>query len=144
MTKYERALKLMRSSGRKTRRVYELLIAADASGDARATYALATWFLHGTKFTKKNIAHGTRLLQLAASKNIPNALYDLAVSYEQGVEVRKSKRQAFNLYLRAALLGERQSIYEVGRMYYYGIGVRKNRRLAEIWLDCAELRGITQ
>jgi uncharacterized protein len=142
-SKYERALKLAEGRSGKTRKVYDLLVAADKAGDPRATYALATWYLHGSRFTKKDLARGNEMLQQAASKNVPDAAYDLAVSLEKGLGIRKSERKSFELYMRAALLGERQSLYEVGRMYYHGIGTHKNRRLAEIWLDCAESFGIT-
>jgi TPR repeat protein len=143
-SKYDRALSLASKSRGRTREVYDLLVSADSAGDARATYALATWYLHGTKFTKRDIARGTELLQRAVKKNIPDAAHDLAVSFEKGIGVQKSERKAFELYVRAALLGDRQSLYEVGRMYYHGIGASKNRHLAEVWLDCAEHFGVTK
>ncbi len=46
------------------------------------------------------------------------------------------------LYLRAALEGETQSLYEVGRCYYYGIGVSRDRAIARVWLDRAESLGV--
>lgn len=51
-------------------------------------------------------------------------------------------KKAFLFYSKAILLGERQSIYEVGRCYYYGIGVNKNLDLANIYLAIASLHGI--
>lgn len=51
--------------------------------------------------------------------------------------------EAFKLYLKAALLGERQSLYEVGRCFYYGIGIEKNQEVANVWLEEAERHGIT-
>lgn len=143
-SKYDQALKLAQDGSGRTRQVYDLLLEADRSGDARATYALATWYLHGSKFTRKNIPRGNEMLQRAAAKNIPEAAYDLAVSLEKGLGVEKSEKSAFELYTRAALLGDRQSLYEVGRMYYHGIGTCKDRKLAEIWLSCAEFYGITK
>lgn len=143
-SEYEVALKLVQSTGRRTRKVYDLLVLADKAGDARATYALATWYLHGTRFTKRNRIRAVELLRRAAAENIPGALFDLAVSFEKGIVVKKSVRKAFEHYLRAALLGDRQSLYEVGRMYFHGIGITKNRKLAEIWGDCAEHFGITK
>ncbi|HJT92192.1 MAG TPA: hypothetical protein VJ777_09650 [Mycobacterium sp.] len=141
-SKYEVALAKAKKSKRRTKEVYDLLMTAHEKGDARATYALATWYLHGTQFTKKSIAKATQMLKHAESENVPDAAYDLAVSFEKGAGVRKSAKQAFALYVKAALLGERQSVYEVGRMYYYGIGTGRDRRLAEIWLDRAEALGV--
>lgn len=70
--------------------------------------------------------------------NIPDALFDLAVSYEKGIEVNKNEKTAFQLYLKAVLLGEHQSIYEVGRCYFHGIGIEEDQELAEIYYDMAE------
>lgn len=47
-------------------------------------------------------------------------------------------------YMRALLHGDKQSIYEVGRCYYYGIGIDKNRRLAWIFLDYAKKNGLEE
>ena len=140
--KYEIALQSAKKSKTRTRKVYDLLVLADKEGDGRATYALATWYLFGTKFTPKDLVYGTELLKRAEREGVADAVHDLAVSYEKGVVVGKSAAKAFVLYVKAALLGDKQSFYEVGRMYYHGIGVRQNRELAEIWLDKAESLGI--
>ncbi len=47
-------------------------------------------------------------------------------------------------YLRAALFGDKQSVNEVARCYYYGIGVEKNRRIAKIWYDRSECHGMRE
>ncbi|GEP52853.1 hypothetical protein RSO01_00190 [Reyranella soli] len=66
---------------------------------------------------------GTELLRQAAAENVPSALYDLAVSYEKGIGTKKNTRKAYELYLRAAIWGDKQSYHEVGRCLFYGIGV---------------------
>lgn len=139
--RYDEALKESRRKGAQLGDVAPLLTAAHEAGDPRATYALATWYLHGRVF-KKNVRRSVTLLREAAKHHIPDALYDLAVCYEQGEGVSKNSRKAFEFYLRAALQGERQSVYEVGRCYYHGIGVARDRQLARIWLDRAEELGI--
>jgi uncharacterized protein len=141
-SKYDKALKLASKSSRKTREVYDMLVAADAEGDPRATYAIATWYLHGSRFTRKNIKYANELLEKAALQNVPEAAYDFAISLEKGAGIRKSAVRAFEFYMRAALLGDKQSVFEIGRMYNHGIGTRKNRRLAEIWYDRAAQLGI--
>ncbi|HDH01092.1 MAG TPA: sel1 repeat family protein, partial [Nitrospirae bacterium] len=55
---------------------------------------------------------------------------------------RKNLNLALEYYMRAALNGEKQSVYEVGRMYYHGIGVEKNRKLAKVWYEHAKKLGI--
>jgi TPR repeat protein len=143
VSKYQRALKLAyRSRRRPTREVYELLLAADKDGDARATYALATWHLCGNRFCKKDYRQAARMLKRAADADIAAAAFDFAVSLEKGNGIRKSLKEAFRRYVQAALLGDAQSHHEVGRMYYHGIGTVKDRTLAELWLAKAEKLGI--
>ena len=50
--KYDRALKLAQKQPTPSKVVYDLLVAADKDGEGRATYALATWYLFGSPFTK--------------------------------------------------------------------------------------------
>jgi TPR repeat protein len=143
-SKYERALRTAETQSSPTKAVYDLLLSADKEGDFRATYALATWYLFGTKFTKKDINRANKMLEAAALHGVSAAAYDFAVSLEKGIGVRKSERHAFEFYTRAALLGDQQSSFEVGRMLYHGIGTPRNRRLAKIWLDRAEKSGASR
>ena len=142
---YETALRLAQQRREKglpqTKKVYDLLLKAERRGDARAVYALATWYLHGSEFTKINIRRATSMLRKAADGNVADANYDLAVSYAKGVGLKKSPQRAFEYYTKAALLGDAQAHAEVGRMLYWGIGTARNRRLARIWLDRGESLG---
>lgn len=112
------------------------------NGDASAAYALATWYLFG-KYVKKDHAKAVTLLKLAAKQNISEALFDLAVSYEEGAGTRKNEKKAYELYLRASIWGDEQAIAEVGRCLFYGIGIRRSRRVARFWLDRAESLGLS-
>ena len=141
---YDRALKLAQSQKTPTKRVYELLLKADGLGDGRATYAIATWYLFGSPFTKINYRTANRMLKRAAERGSADAAHNLAISYEKGLGIGKSLPKAFEYYMRAAILGDAQSHYEVGRMYFYGIGVSRNRRLAEAWGDKAEALGVKE
>jgi uncharacterized protein len=138
---YEMALKRAMRPNANYTEIAPLLTAAHESGDPRATYALATWYLHGRAF-RRNVRKAVALLRVAASNGIPDALYDLAVCNENGEGTPKNESRAVELYLRAALLGEKQSIYEVGRCYYYGIGVKVDRAIARVWLDRAKDLGV--
>ncbi len=51
-------------------------------------------------------------------------------------------KEAFYNYMKSALSGYKQSIYEVGRLYYYGSGIIKDKQLAKVWLDVAAFYGI--
>ncbi len=134
---YNKALKEANSKRPKLSVAYELLYKAHSLGNYKATYAIATWYLFG-KYLKKNYKKAVDLLQLATKGNLPEVFYDLAVCYESGKGIKADKRQAFLNYLSAALMGDKQSIYEVGRCYYYGIGINKNAELSKRWLDAAK------
>lgn len=141
---YARALKLAQKQSVPSKTVYDLLLKADKLGDARATYAIATWYLHGSPFTKISYAKAVRLLRHAAQGGVADAAFDLAISYEKGAGITKSVSRAFEYYVRAALLGDAKAHFEVSRMYFHGIGVKRNRALAEIWRDKAARLGVSE
>ena len=143
-SKYDRALQLAQETSEPTREAYDLLITTEKESDPRASYALATWYLHGSKFTAVNKKRAVQLLKKSAKGGVADAAHDLAVAYEKGDGVDKSPELAFESNVLAALLGDAQSFYEVGRMYFHGIGVAKNRRLAKYWLAKAEALGIDE
>lgn len=133
---YEEALRAVRGENPNIEKARILLEEAFQQGDPRAAYALGTWYFHGKVFpTNKRIA--LKLFRYAAKKCVPIACFDLAVCFERGCGVRRSFRSAFSHYLQAALLGDKESVYEVGRCYYYGIGTKKDRKQAIMWLDYA-------
>jgi uncharacterized protein len=119
--------------------VKRLLQEGAEKGCPSASYALATWFLHGKEnVVRQNRAKALKLLKFASYNGHPAACYDIAVSYETGIGIRQSLSRAFEYYTKAALLGDSQSFYEVGRMYYYGIGVKRDRRLSDVWMAFAD------
>ena len=121
--------------------VLKLLNEAIKKGNPSASYALGTWFLHGTN-VEKDFKKAVTLLKKGADKNISSALFDLAVCYETGEGAKKDEKKAFECYLKAALEGDKQAYYEVGRCYYYGIGVTKDKKIGNVWLDKAQSLGI--
>lgn len=136
---YEAALREAKRRGGDLKRAHVLLTRAHKRKDARATYALATWYLFGQKgVVEKDLRRAVVMLREAAAANHADALHDLAVCYAKGAGVRRSDRKAAELYLRAALEGDKQSAYEMGRCYWHGIGVQRDRRVARTWLDYAE------
>ena len=142
---YDRALQLAQGKVAGLPKAFRLLESARKQGDPRATYALATWYLHGKQsIVARNIKRAVSMLREAADAGHADAAYDLAVCYDKGMGVTLSKKGAARLYLRAALLGERQSAYEVGRCYWYGFGVKQDRTIAKVWLSHAERLGVTK
>jgi TPR repeat protein len=138
---YRLALQEMRTPKPDKAKAFELLTEALNKNDPYAAYAIATWYLFGVH-VRKNYAKGVGLLEIAAEKNIPSALFDLAVSCETGKGIKVNKKRAYELYVRAALWGDKQATYEVGRCLCYGIGTPRNLRFADIWLYRAETLGI--
>lgn len=119
-----------------------MLDRAYKAGDRRAAYALGTWYLHGKKdLVAKDLGKAIHLFREAAENDNADAAYDLAVSYEKGIGVRRSEKKAVALYLKAALLGDKQSIYHVGRCYQHGLGVKRDRSIASIWYERAAKLG---
>lgn len=139
--KYTKALKLAQSKQYDANKVIRLLNEAIDEGSGEAMYALATWYLFG-KHVDKDLAKGNQLLSEAVEKCIPEACFYLAISYERGWGVEKNLYQAFFLYVKGALYGEAECFEEVGRCYYFGIGVRQDRKLAEIWYEKGERLGV--
>lgn len=134
---YAQAIKLMKSSSPDEKKGAQLLEKALEEQDPRAYYALATWYLHG-RYYKKDLKKAVSLLKKAAKENIAEAAFDLALCYEKRAGISYSPTKAYEFYLKAALLGDAQSFYEIGRLYYYGIGTPKDEDIAEIWLSHAE------
>ena len=115
---------------------------AHAQGDRRATYALATWSLFGNVVRPKDLQRAVQLLKLAAKADLAAAHFDLAVSYETGQGAKKNEKAAYRHFLAAAVNGDNDSLVEVGRCLYYGIGVARDRKTAEVWFRRADALGL--
>src|SRR5688572_335094 len=100
-TLYDKANTLATSEDPPWPKVHQLLLRADAAGDLRATYALATWHLHGNSdlAIKRNLRRAIPMLE-AAAQSVPDAMYDLAIAYELGAGTRANPAKAFYWYFR--------------------------------------------
>lgn len=117
----------------------KLLKEAHSGGDRRATYALATWYIHGRYFPID--AHKAfRFLKQSAKAGIPEAIFDLGHAYEVGFGTKKSPEAALGYYVKAAAQGDRQAAEEVFRCIFWGIGTRPNRSLAYLIDDLVRSR----
>lgn len=139
--KYKKALKIAQQEKYNQKQVYDLLLEAISENSGDAMYALATWYLFG-EYVVKNYKTGNQLLERATQLHIPQACFDLAISYEKGIGIEKNFAKAFSLYVKGALYGDNGSFEDVGRCYNYGIGVQENKDLAQIWYEKAESLGV--
>ncbi|WP_156909309.1 tetratricopeptide repeat protein [Ottowia thiooxydans] len=141
---YDLALEAATRSHPDMKLAQSLLEKAHQGGDPRASYALATWYLHGDKAYPVDLKQAIKLLKTAAGADIDDAHFDLAYCYEVGLGIRKNLRTAYRHYLAAALNGDEEAHAEVGRCLYYGIGVNRDRKIADIWLRRADALGVTE
>ena len=115
---------------------------AAMSGDDRARYAMATWYLHGHEElrVRRNPKRARELLLLAA-RSSALAMCDLAFAYETGkLGFTRDPRRAYALYRRAARFGSIGARFDVGRCLVHGIGVRQDRQRGErVLQDAARL-----
>jgi TPR repeat protein len=79
---------------------------------------------------RKNYVKAFKLLEKSIEWE-PNkdAYFDIAVCYETGKGTKKDLRKAFQSYLLASFYGDNKAKYEVGRCFYYGIGISKDTEL---------------
>ena len=140
--RYSYALKLAKNDPDNFEEISDALEQAHADGDPRASYALATWYLFGHGGYEKDLKNAVALLKIAAKNGISAASYDLGVCYEKGNGIKKNEKKAYLHYLYAALNGDDDSIPEVARCLYYGIGVERDKKSSKIWFCKAEALGL--
>jgi TPR repeat protein len=129
-----RQLALKSKHGDSLGRALALLQEAAGSGSEEADYAIGTWYAFG-KCLPKNEAKAVKHFKRAARKKYGPAMFDLAVSYETGRGVQKDPSRAFSLYVQAAREGDLEAAKSVYRCLYHGIGVARNRPIAELVAD---------
>lgn len=139
---YEQALKAACGKRPDLAQASALLEEAHEQGDRRATYALATWSLFGNAVRPRDLRKAVQLLKLAAKADLAAAHFDLAVSYETGQGVKKNEQSAYRHFLAAALNGDDDALVEVGRCLFHGIGVVRDRKVAEVWFRRADSLGV--
>ena len=73
--------------------------------------------------------------------NTSAELYKIAAVYEKGLGVKQDYQQAFTLYCKSALMGDANSAYSLGFMYFNGRGVERNLGVAMRWFKQAADKG---
>ena len=76
----------------------------------------------------------------ATSVNLEQ-IRNTASDFEHGRMVKQDYHQAFDMYCKAALLGDAESAYSIGFMYFNGRGVARSIRLASHWFKQAADHG---
>jgi len=77
---------------------------------------------------------------LALAENHPVNMNKLGEMYEKGNGIVKNHEKAFRAYEYAARAGLSQGRFNLGRCYQYGIGVKKDLKMAKHWYRQAESR----
>ena len=134
--KYLEALNIEKTGGSREKIVALLSVSAD-EGFADSQYALGTLYLHG-KYVDRDVPIAIDYLRRAAAQMHPDALFDLGVALEKGEEGAPSPEEAFRHYFLAAVSGDRGSIYELARCYYYGIGTPNDRKAYNILMQASD------
>lgn len=88
-----------------------------------------------------NYQEAFQMLSRQAMHGNTQAIFKLALLYENGVGVEQDRQKAFSLFMKAAKLDYLKSEYMVGVYYLKGWGVNKNIHLAMQWLREAALHG---
>ena len=94
---------------------WEDLHGAHALGSPEATYAIATWYLHG-RHVDQDWVLAVQFLEQAAAAEWPDALSDLAICYATGKGKPKDPERALELYARAWQAGDGEAAYETGAL----------------------------
>ncbi len=93
---------------------------------------IVAFFISLAQFLQaKNIVDpSVQRLQKASQKGDINAMFDLAICYENGTGVKQDLKQAHKLYRKAAEAGLDDAKFNLGAMYFNGVGCELNFPLA--------------
>ena len=129
-TNFSEAYILWKKSG-PSKSVFDNLMAAHMGGDARATFAISSWYATGT-YVAKNNKQWIKFLREAVSKGNIDAEYQYAICLEGGDFVRKSESKAFLIYKKCASKGVKDAVKDLERCLFHGIGCKKDVEMSYI------------
>lgn len=124
--------------------------AAD-NGNAAAMNNLAVCYDRG-EGVPRDLNEAFKLYDKASAKGNLLATINLARMYEQGKGTAQDKKKAFELFHQVASNKDvfsseeykeniANAMYNVGRMYFWGIGIEKNQKEAVKYLELAKDKG---
>ena len=91
-----------------------------------------------------NPSQALTMYRLAAQNNLPQAIYNVGVFYENGAVVDKDLTKAFALVQRAAQAGIPVAAYRLGAYYQQGAGVGQDVVAAAAWYKRAADAGLPE
>jgi uncharacterized protein len=89
----------------------------------------------------RDFTRAFNLLKQVAEADIPEAHEWLGFVYHSGLGTPPNRRLAFKHYQIAANARQCNAEYHLGNFYYEGIGVRRDRALAPLWIRRAARHG---
>ena len=113
-------------------------------GDDLAQNELGNRYFNGVKGASKDLAGSFSWFEKGAKAGILNAIYHLALHYENGFGVEKDIKLAFEGFLQAAHKNHADAQKKLADCYWNGIGVEKNGHTAFIWYQKAAKQGQTE
>ena len=109
------------------------LFLAEENDDQSAMLYLANAYLNGVGVDIEYDKSTSWLIQAAESGNV-NAMEKLAFNYISGANGnRKDLKEAFKWYENAAYSGSKTASWNLGYMYYNGLGVEKDLQRSKYW-----------
>lgn len=110
---------------------------AASQGDTDAQMKLAKALKEKNEF-----AQAAELYSQAASKQIPEALYEMGCFHARGIGVQKNTNEAARLLKSAAALGHVQAKLEIAQLYLEGSGADQDFLEAASWISQAANSGL--
>lgn len=102
-----------------------------------AMLAYGTWQVFGSYDVKVDIAYGLRLIDKAAKAGSVDALNWMGIACEDGRFMEPDVGKAVNFYVCAALLGNKDAIYNIARFMDEGSWLERDVELARLIFDKA-------
>lgn len=104
----------------------------------------ANYLLYGAEFGLKELSDPVRGFALAKESCDEGSLFGLELvgrAYSDGRGTERSLPQALEHLNRAVMRDRHTAMAEIGKLYFFGMGVPKNHVLAETWIRSAATRG---
>jgi len=111
-------------------------------GHTKSQLKLGTFYFEGLGTAVDYDSASTWLIEPASSGYV-DAQFMLGMIYLEGTDkIKKNERKAFDLLLNAAEGYHTDALYQVGSMYYHGIGTEVDLKKAAKYLQLAKEQGV--
>jgi TPR repeat protein len=119
----------------------KLYLIAVVRGNAEAQYRLGKMYLEGNGVEKNRSTAMTFFKKSAAYQYSPG---ENAVGYMYETQNRPDYEEAAYWYMRSAQNGYAVAQYNLGLLYQYGLGVKKNEKEAQKWFQKSATQGFVK